>query len=123
MMYRLVPVEPNFDVLYAMSKDVWPEDFNAGKTLQRAVGLEAIPPKTEYECAAGKWQRVLSSVPPLSDAEVDRLCVLMWGDDPEPRHGLVQHDMWALRQEQHRKMMRKFTDRLSIQPPASEGMK
>lgn len=36
----------------------WPEDNNIGKKLQREMGLDAIPPKSECEGGAGVWSRI-----------------------------------------------------------------
>lgn len=36
----------------------WPEDWERGKVMQREFGLDLIPPKTEYECGAGLWDRI-----------------------------------------------------------------
>ena len=33
-----------------------------GKELQRIHGLDAIPPKCEYECAAGLWDLIKSGI-------------------------------------------------------------
>ena len=36
----------------------WPNDNRLGKLLQREMGLDAIPPKSECECGAGVWYRI-----------------------------------------------------------------
>ena len=36
----------------------WPDDHDLGKTLQRTMGLDAIPPKSECEGGAGVWHRI-----------------------------------------------------------------
>ena len=36
----------------------WPEDNHLGKLLQRKLGLDAIPPKSECESGAGVWYRI-----------------------------------------------------------------
>ncbi len=35
-----------------------PEDWERGKSLQRELGAEAIPPKSECETGAGFWDRL-----------------------------------------------------------------
>lgn len=39
-----------------------PNTWEIGKTLQRELGLDAIPPKTEYECAAGLWKVIRDGI-------------------------------------------------------------
>ena len=36
----------------------WPRDWERGKALQRELGGEAIPYKSECESGAGLWQRL-----------------------------------------------------------------
>jgi hypothetical protein len=36
----------------------WPDDHNRGKLLQRTLGLDVIPPKSECESGAGLWSRI-----------------------------------------------------------------
>jgi hypothetical protein len=50
---------PSSRVLMYLSRGSrWPDDWNVGKRLQREMGLDVIPPKTECECGAGVWYRV-----------------------------------------------------------------
>lgn len=51
-----VPPIPVLDMLEPAAK--WPQDWERGKALQRKHGLEAIPPKAEYESGAGVWSRI-----------------------------------------------------------------
>lgn len=36
----------------------WPQDWERGKVLQRELGSEVIPYKTECESGAGLWDRI-----------------------------------------------------------------
>ena len=40
------------------SAGTWPDDWERGKIMQRELGLDAIPPKTECEQGAGFWDRI-----------------------------------------------------------------
>lgn len=56
---RDLPEIPSSRVLHILSHAAkWPEDHNAGKIIQREVGLNAIPPVSECEGGAGVWQRL-----------------------------------------------------------------
>jgi hypothetical protein len=37
---------------------IWPDDNDLGKLLQRKLGLQAVPPKSECEAGAGVWYRI-----------------------------------------------------------------
>lgn len=50
---------PPFVLLHLGSVSKWPEDSNRGKELQRKMGLAVIPPKSECECGAGVWDRIM----------------------------------------------------------------
>lgn len=39
-----------------------PDMFALGKALQRKHGIDAIPPKTERECAAGLWSIIRAAL-------------------------------------------------------------
>lgn len=57
---RDVPEMPSpFVLLHLGTVAKWPEDSNRGKELQRKLGLDVIPPKSECECGAGLWDRIL----------------------------------------------------------------
>jgi hypothetical protein len=45
-------------LLYLSRAAKWPEDNDLGKTLQRKMGLDVIPPKSECEGGAGVWHRL-----------------------------------------------------------------
>lgn len=53
---------PPFVLLQLGTAAKWPDDSNRGKTLQRKLGLEVIPPKSECECGAGLWSRIRSGL-------------------------------------------------------------
>lgn len=39
-----------------------PDVMKLGKQLQREHGLDVVPPKTEYECAAGLWSIIRAGI-------------------------------------------------------------
>jgi hypothetical protein len=49
---------PPFVLLHLDHAAKWPEDNNLGKKLQRELGLDKIPPKSECEGGAGVWHRI-----------------------------------------------------------------
>src|SRR5882724_10503478 len=56
---RDLPEVPPVIVLHLLSSaGKWPDDNSMGKQLQRKHGLDAIPPKSEYETGAGIWSRI-----------------------------------------------------------------
>lgn len=56
---RDVPeMPPPWVLLFLSCGQKWPEDNNLGKLLQRKLGLDAIPPKSECEGGAGVWYRI-----------------------------------------------------------------
>jgi hypothetical protein len=53
------PEVPPTIVLHLLSRaGTWPDDNSRGKQMQREHGLDAIPPKSEYETGAGLWHRI-----------------------------------------------------------------
>ncbi|MBC3233965.1 hypothetical protein [Pseudomonas lurida] len=74
--FKLVPVEPTAEMLAELAADVYPDDNNAGKTLQRLRGCDVVFPKYEVEAAVGKYQRMLASAPtppqPIYDEDAER---------------------------------------------------
>lgn len=54
----LPEMAPPWILLFLDRAAKWPEDNNLGKLLQRKLGLEAIPPKSECEGGAGIWYRI-----------------------------------------------------------------
>lgn len=61
--YKLVPVEPTAEMLAELAAEVYPDDSNAGKALQRLRGCDVVFPKFEVEAAVGKYQRMLAAAP------------------------------------------------------------
>jgi hypothetical protein len=56
---RDVPEMPSpFVLLHLGTVAKWPEDSERGKALQRELGLDVIPLKSECECGAGLWDRI-----------------------------------------------------------------
>lgn len=56
---RDVPeMAPPWILLFFSRAAKWPEDNGLGKLLQRKLGLDAIPPKSECEGGAGIWYRI-----------------------------------------------------------------
>jgi hypothetical protein len=61
-----LPEVPHWRVLWLLrsagmnTRD--PDAYGIGKKLQREHGLDAVTPKTEYECAAGLWSLLRSGV-------------------------------------------------------------
>jgi hypothetical protein len=56
------PVEALMALAHAGMNTHNPDTSAIGKALQRKVGLEAIPPKTEYEAAAGLWSIIRAAL-------------------------------------------------------------
>ncbi len=53
------PRLPPPDVLkWLSSAGTWPDDRNRGAAMQRELGLDIIPPKSECEQGAGFWDRI-----------------------------------------------------------------
>lgn len=60
---RTLPEMPATTVLNELSRAAnYPEDWSRGKKLQREVGLDVIPPRTEYELGAGLWSRIRTAL-------------------------------------------------------------
>lgn len=56
---RNPPEMPPPWILLCLSRaSKWPEDHDLGNELQREMGLDAIPPKSECESGAGVWHRI-----------------------------------------------------------------
>ena len=74
--WKLVPVEPTLEMVAALATDKFPDDWEAGKSLQRKqMSLpedQCIPFNHEVECAVGKYQRLLTAAPPAPAAEKRR---------------------------------------------------
>lgn len=56
--FRNWPRLPPPATLKMFAGTMWPDDYNRGNAMQRELGLDAIPPKTECECGAGFWDRI-----------------------------------------------------------------
>lgn len=56
-----VPKEPTLEAVLAIAHSDWSEDSGAGKLAQRRLGLEVIPPRSEYEQAAGIYIRLIAA--------------------------------------------------------------
>jgi hypothetical protein len=54
----LPEMPPPWVLLFFDRAAKWPEDSNLGKKIQRELGLDAIPPKSECETGAGVWYRI-----------------------------------------------------------------
>jgi hypothetical protein len=54
----LPEMAPSWILLFLNRVASWPQDNNLGKQLQRKLGLNAIPPKSECEGGAGVWYRI-----------------------------------------------------------------
>lgn len=61
--WKLVPVEPTAEILGALALDVWPEDVDAGRRLQRLRSTNVVAPVSEIEAAVGKYARMLAAAP------------------------------------------------------------
>lgn len=59
----VVPKVLTREIVDVIARDIWPDDYNAGKKVQRAVGLHVVPPKTEHETACGQYLRALAVSP------------------------------------------------------------
>lgn len=60
-----LPEVPSHIVLYMLSSpamSMWDDIYDRGKIMQRQYGLDAIPPKSEYECAAGLWELIRNAL-------------------------------------------------------------
>jgi hypothetical protein len=55
---NLPEMAPPWVLLFFNRASEWPEDSNLGKRLQRKLGSEAIPFKSECETGAGVWYRI-----------------------------------------------------------------
>lgn len=64
----MVPREPTPEMLACIARSEWPQDWEAGKRLQREAGCEVVFPKTEIECAVGQYQRMLAAAPQPAQA-------------------------------------------------------
>jgi hypothetical protein len=57
--FRDLPENPSVIGLRALCELAdWGRDHALGKQIQRERGLAAVPPKSEYEDAAGLWARI-----------------------------------------------------------------
>jgi hypothetical protein len=57
--FRDMPENPSHLALRALCDlSSWQRDHALGKKIQRERGLAAVPPKSEYEDAAGLWARI-----------------------------------------------------------------
>ncbi|AXK79976.1 hypothetical protein DW352_05250 [Pseudolabrys taiwanensis] len=57
--FRDLPENPEPLALRALCELAsWDRDHELGKKIQREHGLAAVPPKSEYEDAAGLWARI-----------------------------------------------------------------
>lgn len=65
--WKLVPVEPVAEMLHPIARSEWPEDWEAGKALQRLRGTDVVYPKTEIECAVGQYQRCIAAAPQFQE--------------------------------------------------------
>lgn len=61
--WKLVPVEPTAEMLAPIVRNKWPEDWDAGKQLQRLRGPDVVCYNTETECAVGQYARMLDAAP------------------------------------------------------------
>lgn len=65
--FALVPKEPTVETLDALVRSKYPEDWEAGKKLQKeqvAKRYEVdkiVPHQCEYEIAVGKWERAIAA--------------------------------------------------------------
>lgn len=57
--YVLMPKTPTKEMLEVIYNGKWPEDWEAGKLVQREKGLNVVPPVTELEIACGQYLRLL----------------------------------------------------------------
>jgi hypothetical protein len=66
---RDLPELPSPDVLLTLSHAAdFSKDWKTGKRIQRELGLDVVPPKTECEEGAGWWHRVILRVAELEAA-------------------------------------------------------
>ena len=74
---RTLPAVPVIEILKLLAPAAMggkiPGAYEAGKRLQKEHGFDAIPPRTEYECAAGLWDLI-------------RRCVIEHRDEIHHRH-------------------------------------
>lgn len=54
----LPEMAPPWILLFFSRASQWPDDSDLGKKLQRRLGWNAIPPKSECETGAGVWYRI-----------------------------------------------------------------
>jgi hypothetical protein len=57
--YILMPIVPTHEMLSVLRDSEYPADRNAGKEMQRQVGLAIVPPECGMEVACGQYQRLL----------------------------------------------------------------
>lgn len=65
--WKLVPVEPTAEMLRPIRRSKYPEDWEAGKRLQRLRGSDVVCFNTETECAVGQYERMLAAAPDYFD--------------------------------------------------------
>ena len=94
--WKLVPVEPTLEMVAALATDKFPDDWEAGKSLQRKqMSLpedQCIPFNHEVECAVGKYQRLLTAAPPAPAAEKRQGLTEQEIDDAIREGGIVHCD-------------------------------
>lgn len=69
--FKLVPVEPTAEMIEALAANIYPDDNQAGKRLQRLRGTGVVFPKYEIESAVGKYERMLAAAPTTPKAIYD----------------------------------------------------
>lgn len=65
--WKLVPIEPTAEMLAPIAHSRWPDDWDAGKHLQRLRGVAVVLSKCEVECAVGQYARMLAATPEYTD--------------------------------------------------------
>lgn len=66
--FRELPEVPSVAALRALCDlSSWRRDHELGKQMQRKYGIAAVPPKSEYEDAAGLWARIRPALIEPSD--------------------------------------------------------
>jgi hypothetical protein len=63
----VVPVEPTVEIIGIIAHPHYPGDNEAGKEVQRRLGCEVVPPRFEYEAAAGQWGRIIAAAREAGD--------------------------------------------------------
>lgn len=86
----------------------------ATEGMLRAATMQV--PTWDDEASRRKWTAMLSASPPLTDAEVDELTTVFWGEDEEPKRHLVEHELWEMTRKHRREQMRAFLAAIGGQP-------